>query len=78
MIGDAIQAGMIRAVDDAVEIGIGTIRQRLRTQDSSTSAAETDEWTREFDGWVAGHLKGSPLPTDEAIDRESIYGSRGD
>jgi hypothetical protein len=77
VIGDAIQAGMIQAADDAVEIGIASIRQRLRSQESSFAVSLATEWTTEFNAWVHGHSTLTPLLTDEAIDRESIYGSRG-
>lgn len=77
VIGDAIQAGMIQAAGDAVEIGIATIRQRLRSQEPSVAFPEPDDWTHEFEAWVQRHSTMSPLLSDEAIDRESIYGQRG-
>ena len=76
VIGEAIQAGMIQAADDAVEIGIAMIRQRLRSQELSLAVSGETDWAQEFDAWVGGHSTSSPLLTDETIDRESIYGSR--
>lgn len=35
-----------------------------------------EEWIREFDAWVAGHDRTTPLLSDEAISRESIYPDR--
>jgi len=77
LIDDAIRAGMIQAADDAVEIGVAAIRQRLQSQESSDTDSLKNEWAREFDAWVQGHSTTTPLLKDEAIDRESIYGSHG-
>ena len=35
-----------------------------------------EEWVRQFDAWVAGHDRTTPLLSDEAISRESIYPDR--
>jgi len=32
-----------------------------------------EEWVREFDAWVNSHDRTTPLLSDEAISRESIY-----
>jgi hypothetical protein len=32
---------------------------------------------REFKDWVHGHATTTPLLSDEAISRDSIYGTRG-
>jgi hypothetical protein len=36
-----------------------------------------DEWSREFHAWVRGHSTTTPLLSDHAISRDSIYGNRG-
>ncbi len=41
-------------------------------QDELTPA----EWVRQFDAWVAGHDRTTPLLSDEAISRNSIYPDR--
>jgi hypothetical protein len=35
-----------------------------------------EEWVRQFDAWVASHDRTTPLLSDEAISRESIYPDR--
>jgi hypothetical protein len=34
------------------------------------------EWVRQFDAWVDSHDRTTPLLSDEAISRESIYPDR--
>jgi putative addiction module CopG family antidote len=40
------------------------------------SALDAEEWSRELTAWSESHVT-TPLLPDEAIDRESIYSSRG-
>jgi len=35
-----------------------------------------EEWVRQFDAWVESHDRTTPLLSDEAISRESIYPDR--
>jgi len=34
------------------------------------------EWARHFDAWVDGHKRDTPVLSDEAMSRESIYPDR--
>jgi hypothetical protein len=77
VVGQAIDAGLIRIPDDVVEVGIETIRQRLEARDSARATLGSEEWSRELHTWIHGHSITSPVLTDEAISRESIYGTRG-
>ena len=77
VIGQAIQAGVIRDADDVVDVGLETIRQRLEARLASKAAMEAEQWAQEFHAWVHGHSASTPLLSDEAISRESIYGTRG-
>ena len=36
-----------------------------------------DEWTRKFRAWAHSHPTDTPLLSDEAMSRESIYRERG-
>jgi len=36
-----------------------------------------DQWSRELAAWSDGHDSSTPLLPDEALGRESIYGTRG-
>jgi hypothetical protein len=74
LIGEAIEAGVIANADDVIEAGVDAIRQRLRAQAVS---ANTEQWLREFKSWVHSHPTTTPLLSDEAISRDSIYGTRG-
>lgn len=77
LIGQAIQAGVIRAADEVVDMGIETIRQRLEARLKSKAAMNAEQWSREFHAWVHSHPTTTPLLSDEAISRNSIYGTRG-
>jgi hypothetical protein len=35
-----------------------------------------EEWVRQFDAWVDSHDRTTPLLSDEAVSRESIYPDR--
>jgi hypothetical protein len=72
VVGQAIQAGLIRTPDDVAEIGIAAIRQRLNAIPGSLDA---EGWFRELTAWSESHAATPWLP-DEAIDRDSIYGAR--
>ena len=77
LLGQAIQAGVIRVPDEVVEVGIETIRQRLEARRVSGTAMDAEEWSRELHAWVHSHPTTTPLLSDEAISRDSIYGTRG-
>jgi hypothetical protein len=77
VIGQAIQAGVIREPDDVVDVGLETIRRRLEAQLASTTAMDEEQWSQELHAWVQGHSATTPLLSDEAISRDSIYGTRG-
>jgi hypothetical protein len=77
VIGQAIQVGVIRDADDVVDVGLSTIRQRLEAQLVSRPAMDAEQWSEELHGWVQGHSLKTPLLSDEAISRDSIYGTRG-
>jgi Arc/MetJ-type ribon-helix-helix transcriptional regulator len=72
VIGQAIQAGVIRDADDVVDVGLETIRQRLEARLASKAAMDAEQWAREFHAWVHGHSASTPLLPDEAINRDSI------
>lgn len=72
----ALRAGVIRAVDEVAEIGVGVIRDRLNMRHAA-SAQSAEEWFREFTAWSESHSTSTPLLPDEAIGRDSIYGERG-
>lgn len=73
----AIRAGLIRTRDDVAEIGVASIRQRLRVRPSDSHPNSAEDWSREIAAWSESHTTTTPLLPDEALDRESIYGTRG-
>jgi proteasome lid subunit RPN8/RPN11 len=77
VIGRAIQAGLIRTADDVVGVGVETIQRRLEEGRASVDPTSAEQWLQEFHTWVHGHPTTTPLLSDEAINRESIYGTRG-
>jgi|ERR1017187_3540194 Arc/MetJ-type ribon-helix-helix transcriptional regulator len=76
LIGQAIQAGLIRDANEVVHVGVETIRQRLEARLSSKTPMNAEDWSREFHDWVQSHPTTTPLLSDEAISRDSIYGTR--
>ena len=77
LIGLAIQSGLIRAADDVLDVGVETIRQRLEERGAFRKPMDAEQWSREFHAWVQSHSTTTPLLSDEAISRDSIYGARG-
>jgi hypothetical protein len=77
IVGQAIRAGLIRARDEVAEIGVASIRQRLKVRRSGSQPHSAEEWSRELAAWSESHSTTTPLLPDEALDRESIYGVRG-
>jgi Arc/MetJ-type ribon-helix-helix transcriptional regulator len=77
VIGQAIQAGVIHDADDVVDVGLETIRQRMEARQASKTAMDAEQWSQELHGWVRGHSSSTPLLSDQAISRDSIYGTRG-
>jgi hypothetical protein len=77
IVGQAIEAGLIRGSEDAVEMGMAAVREKLRACGPSAAAVPSEDWLRDFDAWFESHSAAEPLLTDRAIDRETIYGERG-
>jgi len=77
VVDQAINAGLIRIPDDVVGIGIETIRQRLEATETGTASLNAEEWSRELHAWIHSHSADTPVLPDEAMGRESIYGTRG-
>jgi hypothetical protein len=77
VIQQAIRAGVISAADEVVKVGIEAIRLRLEGRLASQAAADAEQWLPVFHAWVHSHSRTTPLLSDEAISRQSIYGTRG-
>lgn len=77
VIGQAIQAGLIRTADDVARVGVETIQRQLGERRALADSASAEQWLQEFHAWVHSHSTTTPLLSEEAIDRESIYGTRG-
>jgi hypothetical protein len=76
-IDQAIQAGLIQSADQVVDVGLETLRSRLKEGTASGGPMNTEQWLRGFHAWVHSHPTTTPLLSDEAISRDSIYGTRG-
>jgi hypothetical protein len=74
ILAEAIQAGLVASPEDALEIALEALRDKLAAEAPRLTA---EEWIREFRAWVQSHPTDTPLLSDEAISRESIYGDRG-
>lgn len=77
VVEQAIQAGVIHKAEDAVELGVGTIRQRLDIAIAESNRPSREERIKRLHEWVNRERPEAPLLSDEAISRESIYGDRG-
>jgi proteasome lid subunit RPN8/RPN11 len=77
VIGQAIRAGLIETAGDVVEVGVETIRQRLQARAASEAPLSAEQWLQEFHAWVHSHPITTPLLSEEAVSRESVYGTRG-
>jgi hypothetical protein len=70
---EAIQAGFIHSPEDALDIGLETLRSKLAVSRESETA---EEWIAKFNAWADSHSTSTVL-SDEAMSRESIYRDRG-
>jgi hypothetical protein len=77
VIHQAIEAGLIDDADDVVELGIETIRLRLGMRLRPDNSMNAEAWSQDLHDWVQSHTTATPLLSDEAIGRDSIYGTRG-
>jgi Arc/MetJ-type ribon-helix-helix transcriptional regulator len=77
LVQQAIRAGLISAADEVVQVGIEAIRDRLEERVTARPAVDAEPWLPVFHAWVHSHSRTTPLLSDEAISRESIYGTRG-
>jgi hypothetical protein len=77
VIGEAIRAGLLKNADAIIDVGLAAIRQRLEARSGPAPEMSTEEWVRELDAWIDSHSTTTPLLSDEAIGRDSIYGNRG-
>jgi Arc/MetJ-type ribon-helix-helix transcriptional regulator len=73
-IEQAIRAGLIKSADEVVEAGLQILRERIGL---SPRSVDPEEWMRKFRAWAHSHPNTTPLLSDEAISRESIYRERG-
>jgi hypothetical protein len=77
IVGQAIEAGLIEKAEDAVELGVGTIRQQLETAALSRNELPKEERKKALRAWIDSFPTDTQLLSDEAVSRESIYGDRG-
>jgi hypothetical protein len=77
VVGQAIHAGLIRIPDDVIGVGVEIIRQRLEARESAGAPLSAEEWRSELHAWIHRNPANTPPLSDEAMSRESIYGSRG-
>ena len=77
VIGAAIRAGLIVDANEILDAAVETIRRKLEAQPTETPHLSAEEWIRKFREWAHSHPTDTPLLSDEAISRESIYAERG-
>jgi hypothetical protein len=77
IVGRAIAAGLIEKAEDAVEVGVRTIRRWLETQTYRANPLSHEERSKALHEFVNRDRPDAPLLSNEAIGRESIYSDRG-
>ena len=60
-----------------VEREVRLPRERAARSGRPDVAGNDRDWLRDFDRWIAGHTRTTPLLTDEDLRRERLYGERG-
>ncbi|MGO4884334.1 MAG: hypothetical protein ACLP59_26455 [Bryobacteraceae bacterium] len=70
--GLSTDALVLEALDKALSEAFGPADRQWSLQDELTP----EEWVRQFDAWVEGHNRTTPLLSDEDVSRESIYPDR--
>jgi hypothetical protein len=61
LIAKAIQAGLIQSAEQALDIAVDTLRDRLEV---SSSPIPADEWIQKFRTWANSHPTDTPLLSD--------------
>ncbi len=69
IVSQAIHAGLIRAADDVVGVGMQAIRERLNSSQTTAALMNAEEWSRELHTWVQSHAIDAPVLSDAAISR---------
>jgi hypothetical protein len=82
ILAEAIQAGLIHSPEEALNLALETLRNRLAVGRESETAEErktetAEEWIARFHAWIDSHAGQTVVLSDEAMSRESIYGDRG-
>ncbi len=77
IIEQAISAGLIRGVDDAVNLGLEKLKAQLESWKPAEAQLTAEQWKAELHCWVESHSSTTALLSDEAVSRESIYAERG-
>jgi hypothetical protein len=74
ILAEALEAGLISRVEDALDVGLDELKVRLTLRRPKETP---EEWIAKFHAWVDSHSTSTPLLSDEAVSRESIYEGRG-
>jgi hypothetical protein len=77
VIDKAIQAGVIQGPEDVIELGVRALQSRMDGEHELEPELSAGEWSRRLHAWANSHPTDTPLLSDEAVERESIYGYRG-
>jgi hypothetical protein len=72
ILAKAIKTGLVRSPEEALNVGVETLRARLATDPPRTK----EEWLAEFHEWIDSHSWQTVVLSDEAMSRDSIYPDR--
>jgi hypothetical protein len=71
---EALEAGLIERAEDALNVGLETLKGRFPARTAQETA---EEWIAKFNAWADRHADQTVVLSDEAMSRESIYDDRG-
>lgn len=73
VIDQGIEAGIVSNAEIAIEVGVATIRQQLKTYSPRGNHFSHEEWSRKLQEFVDRERPEAPLLSEYDISRESIY-----
>jgi hypothetical protein len=74
IVTEAIETGLIASPEAALNVGVETLKSQLAIRRQKETP---EEWIARFHAWVHSHPTDTPLLSDYAVSRESIYEDRG-
>ncbi|HEV1286388.1 MAG TPA: hypothetical protein VNU44_13800 [Bryobacteraceae bacterium] len=65
ILAEALEAGLIERAEDALNVGLETLRSRLPARPAEETA---EEWIAKFNAWADSHADQTVVLSDEAME----------